>query len=71
LLERSEVRLPDGPIRALGEFDIEIHLHADVNSTVRVEVVADGELVPQETSEGDEPVPASEAIPDEDSADLS
>lgn len=71
LLERSEVRLPDGPIRALGEFDIEIHLHADVNSTVRVEVVADGELVPQETSEGDEPAPASEAIPDEDSADLS
>ena len=46
-LERSEVRLPDGPLRALGEFEIEIHLHADVNVALRVEVIPDGELVPE------------------------
>jgi len=68
-LERSEVRLPDGPIRSLGEFEIEIHLHADVNVTVRVEVVADGELVPQEATEGDEPDPASGESPDENASD--
>jgi large subunit ribosomal protein L9 len=54
-LERSEVRLPDGPLRSLGEFEIEVHLHADVNETVRVEVVADGELEPREILEGDDP----------------
>ena len=46
-VERSEVRLPDGPIRALGEFEIEMHLHTDVNVAVRIEVVPDGELVPE------------------------
>jgi large subunit ribosomal protein L9 len=53
-VERSEVRLPDGPLRALGEYEIEMHLHADVNVTVRVEVIADGELVAQELPEDEE-----------------
>jgi len=42
-VERSEVRLPDGPIRTLGEHDIEIHLKSDVNVTIRIEVISDGE----------------------------
>jgi large subunit ribosomal protein L9 len=46
-LERSEVRLPDGPIRALGEFEIEIHLHADVNVSLRIEVLPEGDLLPE------------------------
>lgn len=45
-VERSEVRLPDGPIRTLGEHEIEIHLHADVTVSVRIEVISDGEPVP-------------------------
>jgi len=44
-VERSEVRLPNGPLRMLGEHEIEIHLHWDVNVSVRIEVVADGEPV--------------------------
>jgi len=44
-VERSEVRLPDGPLRTLGEHEIEIHLHSDVNVNIRIEVVADGEPV--------------------------
>lgn len=35
-VERSEIRLPDGPLRVVGEHEIEIHLHADVNVPVRV-----------------------------------
>ena len=38
---RSEVRLPDGPLRLLGQHEIEIHLHTDVNVPLRVEVIAD------------------------------
>lgn len=35
-LERHEVRLPEGPLRATGEFDVELHLHTDVDATVKV-----------------------------------
>ena len=38
-VERSEVRLPAGPIRTIGEHHVDLHLHTDVNVTVRVEVV--------------------------------
>ena len=37
---KSEVRLPNGTIRNTGEFDIAVHLHSDVEATVRVVVVA-------------------------------
>ena len=40
-VERSEVRLPDGPIRVAGEHQIELHLHSDVN--VPLTVVVEGE----------------------------
>jgi len=39
-VERSEVRMPDGPIHELGEFEIGVHLHSDVNATVTVRVVS-------------------------------
>ena len=42
-VRRSEIRLPDGPIRTLGEHSIELHLHSDVNATIRVTVVAEDE----------------------------
>jgi len=35
-VERSEIRLPDGPLRVVGEHQIEIHLHSDVNIPVKV-----------------------------------
>lgn len=40
-VKRSEVRLPDGPIRAIGDHAVEIHLHTDVNATITVSVVAE------------------------------
>jgi large subunit ribosomal protein L9 len=39
-VERSEVRMPDGPIHELGEYEIGVHLHSVVNATVKVRVVA-------------------------------
>jgi large subunit ribosomal protein L9 len=35
-IERSEVRLPDGPLRVVGEHVVEIHLHTDVNVSLKV-----------------------------------
>jgi large subunit ribosomal protein L9 len=40
-VRRSEIRLPDGPIRTIGEHSIELHLHSDVNATIRIMVVAE------------------------------
>lgn len=40
-VEKREVRLPAGPLRAVGEYDIELHLHTDVNTSVKVNVIAE------------------------------
>ncbi len=42
-LQRSEVRLPDGPIRSLGEHQIEVHLHTDVNVSFKINVQSEEE----------------------------
>jgi large subunit ribosomal protein L9 len=40
-VERSEVRMPEGPIHELGDFEIGLHLHADVNVDINLKVVAE------------------------------
>jgi large subunit ribosomal protein L9 len=40
-IERSEVRLPSGPLRMLGEHAVNLHLHADVDVPLRVTIVAE------------------------------
>lgn len=37
-VERSEVRLLEGPIRVVGSHEVELHLHSDVNVNVTVVV---------------------------------
>jgi len=39
-VQRSEVRMPDGPIHELGDYQIGVHLHPEVNAEVTVKVVA-------------------------------
>tara|TARA_R110002096_G_scaffold5809_1_gene26791 strand:+ start:14954 stop:15403 length:450 start_codon:yes stop_codon:yes gene_type:complete len=39
-VERSEIRMSDGPIHELGEFPIGVHLHPEVDAEVTVRVVA-------------------------------
>lgn len=38
-LHKSEVCLPDGVLRSVGDFDIELQLHPDVKTTVVVSIV--------------------------------
>ena len=40
-IERSEVRLHEGPLRVVGEHEVEIHLHADVTVPLTVTVVGE------------------------------
>ena len=39
-VERSEVRLPEGPLRVVGEHKIDLHLHTDVNVELTVVIEA-------------------------------
>lgn len=38
---RHEVRMPEGPIRQTGEYDIDLRLHAEVDAVVRIVVVSE------------------------------
>ena len=40
-VEKKEVRLPDGPLRSVGEHPITLHLHADVNVEITIVVVGE------------------------------
>ncbi len=40
-IDKSEVRLPNGPLREVGEFAIDIQLHTDVTQAVAIIVVAE------------------------------
>jgi large subunit ribosomal protein L9 len=40
-IERSEVRLPTGPLRMLGEHVVNLHLHADIDVPLHVSIVAE------------------------------
>jgi large subunit ribosomal protein L9 len=40
-VNKGEVILGEGPLRNTGEYDVALHLHADVHTTVKVIVVGD------------------------------
>lgn len=42
-LKKSEVQLPEGPYRNIGEYDVAVQLHPDVSSTLKLTVVAEEE----------------------------
>ena len=35
-IERREIRMPSGPLRLLGEYEVGVHLHTDVDAIVKV-----------------------------------
>jgi large subunit ribosomal protein L9 len=41
-LAKSEVRLPQGPLRNIGEYEVELHLYSDVDVVILVEIVPGG-----------------------------
>ena len=40
-IEKAEVKMPEGPIREVGEYDISVQVHADVLTSVHIIVVAE------------------------------
>lgn len=40
-VEKSEVRLPNGALREVGEFDVDIQVHSDIMQPIKVKVVAE------------------------------
>jgi len=40
-VEKAEVKLPEGALREVGEYDVDVQLHADVITTVKVVVEAE------------------------------
>jgi len=40
-VDKHEVRLPEGAFRQVGEYQVEVHLHPEVNAQITVQVVAD------------------------------
>ena len=40
-VERSEVRMPNGPLRMVGEHSVGLHLHADIDVPLAVSIVAE------------------------------
>lgn len=40
-IAKSEVRLPDGPLRVAGEHEVTLHLHVDVNAILKVNIVGE------------------------------
>ncbi len=40
-LEKREVRLPEGPFHATGEFEVQAHLHTDVDATLKLVIKAE------------------------------
>ena len=40
-LEKSEVSMPDGAIRSIGEYEYTIMLHSEVSTTIKVAIVAE------------------------------
>lgn len=40
-LEKNEIRLPQGSLRQLGEYDITVQLHSDVVALLKVNIVAE------------------------------
>ena len=38
---KREINLPDGPFKSVGEYEVELHLHADVDARIKLVIAAD------------------------------
>lgn len=51
-IEKKEIRLAEGPIRHTGEYELNVHLHPEVDAVVTVRVVSEsGEIYSEEDVE--------------------
>ncbi|WP_022950369.1 50S ribosomal protein L9 [Leucothrix mucor] len=56
-VERRNIRMPEGPIRNVGEHEVGVHLHTDVDATIKVTIFSDNVV---EVVEEKEPISTSE-----------
>ncbi len=40
---KQEIRLPNGPLREIGEHEVQLHLHADVDARLKIVIVPEDE----------------------------
>lgn len=40
-VSKREVLMPEGPLRLVGEFDVQLQLHADVDTVIKVTIIAE------------------------------
>ncbi|MGB5255582.1 MAG: 50S ribosomal protein L9 [Sedimenticolaceae bacterium] len=40
-IEKSEVRLPEGPFRVAGDYTVTLHLHSDVDAALKVVIIGE------------------------------
>ncbi len=40
-VEKREIRMPDGAFRSIGEHNVDLHLHTDVNATITISIIAE------------------------------
>ena len=38
---KREISLPDGPFKSVGEYEVELHLHADVDARIKLVIAAE------------------------------
>lgn len=60
-VDRREVRLPHGPLRELGEHPVQLHLHADVNATLTVNIVSDTPVTVQAEEAASGPIGSADS----------
>jgi large subunit ribosomal protein L9 len=60
-IQRSEVRLPDGPLRTVGAHEVELHLHTELDVSITVNVVSDGVTVVLDSPADDAAEPAADS----------
>lgn len=53
-IHRSEVRLPEGPLRSVGKHEVTIHLHSDLNVAITVNVIGQDDGLGDPTAEPDD-----------------
>jgi len=64
-VQRSEISMPEGPIKTVGEHSVAIILHPEVQSVVQVVVEAENVPEPAESNDSPEPSTDEESVPAE------
>ena len=38
-IDKSEIDMPEGPIKQIGDYEVAVHLHGDVTATLKIKVI--------------------------------